>query len=138
MRLTVIRDIDDTTGTVVAEEHWMNEQRHRDGDLPAVMIWDAATGNLACEAYLKNGSLHRDYGQPAVVQRSPATGEIVCEEYWIEGVKREKAQAEDMSRLGGSQEIPRKFPVRCQDGTWLNQLAGWFGRSERNVLARPH
>jgi len=73
------------TGTIIREEYSQNGNRHRDGDKPAYIGYDAATGKVTCEAYFQNGNWHRDGDKPAFIEYDAATGKVTSEEYWQNG-----------------------------------------------------
>jgi hypothetical protein len=80
--------IDDLTGVVTHESHWVEGKYHRDfRDGPARIIRDRVTGVPVFELFLWNGKIHRpsEYG-PARIIRDPATGIVKCESYWVEGL----------------------------------------------------
>jgi hypothetical protein len=76
------------------EEWWKNGQRHRDGDLPAVLMFD-------CKEWWKDGERHRDNGEPAVLKwreeyryhgrRETNINQVIVKEWWVHNqlVKRE-------------------------------------------------
>ena len=64
--------------------------RHRVGDLPALIDFDAETGKITREEYYQNDVLHRE-GGPAVVEYGP-TGAVKAESqrYFFKGQAAKK------------------------------------------------
>ena len=59
-----------------SERHYLNDELHRDNDLPAVIIYNNKDEVLK-QVWYKNGLKHRDIG-PAVITKDTT-------EYWKEG-----------------------------------------------------
>jgi len=70
-------------GTVLREEFFKENQRHREGDRPAE-VWYRDDGTVAREEFWKENDLHREVDRPAVVWYR-ADGSVEWERFWKEG-----------------------------------------------------
>ena len=67
------------------QEWWVHGKRHRDGDMPA---WVSSTAIGSQNYWYQHGELHRDGGLPAVIN-SHFEARL---EWWVHGVQQTPAQ----------------------------------------------